>query len=162
MTTASIRNADGTHDRRLSSNRGNRAGARAERMRRHMWNPTEGMDQDQVDDFIYEACQDPVSFATKILGAQLFPRQEEMMWALCNYSRLAVAGCNASGKTFCIVPYPQWRLTVADAIEIIQIAPTESQSKGVYWTDMRRMYHGSVIAMELLDNAVMNLSLIHI
>ena len=155
MTTVQLRNADGSLDRRNSNNRGNRAGARAERMRRHMWNPTEGMTQDEVDEFVFNSCQDPVEFATKVLGAELFPRQIEMMEALQTYNRLAVAGCNASGKTFTIVPYSLWRLTMADAIEIIQIAPTESQSKGVYWTDMRRMYFGSVIAGELLENAEM-------
>lgn len=155
MTTVQYRNLDGSLDRRISGNRGNRAGARAERMKRHMWNPTEGMTQDEIDEFVYDACQDPKDFATKILGAKLFARQEEMLEALQRYNRLAIAGCNASGKTFIVVPYSLWRLTMADSIEIIQIAPTEAQSKGVYWTDMRRMYNGSVIAGQLLENAQM-------
>ena len=75
MTTAKFRNADGTLDRRISNNRGNRAGARMERMRRHMWNPTEGMTQEEIDDFIYQGCIDPVAFTTKILGAELFERR---------------------------------------------------------------------------------------
>ena len=150
------RNADGTLDRRLSRNRANAKGARQDRLTRFKEDPLEGMTEEEAEEWIYQSCLTPQTYAENILQCDVFPKQVEIMEAIQRYELLAIAGCNSSGKTFTLSPTSLWDLTVNDSIGILQIAPTGAQSKGVFWRDMRRLYRGSAIAQELLDHSEMH------
>ena len=115
-----------------------------------------GMSQTEIDAFIVKACSSAANFGRMILGCDIYPKQEDILNAMLIYERLAIAGCNSSGKTFSMTPYSLWKLTMQDEMAILQIAPTRDQSRGVYWRDMRRMYRGSSVAQALLANTEMH------
>ena len=118
--------------------------------------PIEQMNQEESDAFILEACSHPAKYADMILGVTLYPKQLEIMEAMLRYPKLAVAGCNSSGKTFTQSPFALWDLTMEDRIAIMEIAPTQNQSRGVFWRDMRGLYNNSPLAQSLLNNAEMH------
>ena len=131
---------------------------RRRRMRRggQIYDPTAGMTLEEAEEWTFTCLQDPADYWTEVLGLELYPKQREILAALQRYPRVAVHGCNSSGKTFSLTPYSLWRLTVAQRLAIMEIAPTGSQSRGVYWRDMRGVYRGSKLAQQLLGDAEMH------
>ena len=130
------------------------AGMRKERIGRGVgeqepWEDWEG----GFDGWLYEAMANPWNYGEMVLGVDIYPKQKEILEAALRYPWIAIAGCNSSGKTFSMTPFSLWKLTMAERVAILQIAPTRDQSKGVFWRDMRGLYRTSPMARELLGNA---------
>ena len=111
---------------------GNRSEARQRRLERSVKSFTE-MTQEEADAYMVDALSNPVSYAEKILGLDVYPKQKEILAALQRYPRVAVKGCNSSGKTYSMAMYILWALTVYDAQAVMDIAPTGNQSRHVHW-----------------------------
>ena len=114
------------------------------------------MSQADADALIARGISSPQRYWEDILGIPMYGRQGEILDAVENNPKVAIAGCNSSGKTFSMTPYSLWKLTTAEKVAIMEIAPTEKQSHGVYWRDMRGVYRSSPLAMFLLGKAEMH------
>ena len=68
--------------------------------------------------------RDPAEFARVVFGANLWPKQCEILDAAANHSRVAVKACHASGKTFAIALWVLWWLVAHEDGIVITTAPT--------------------------------------
>ena len=152
------RRASGASSRHRGENRRTERQERLARTEEQAFRQLGEMTQDEVNAYILKALESPANYGRMILGLDIFPKQEVILEAINRFPRTAIAGCNSSGKTFSVVVDVMWLLTVEDRIAILQIAPTESQSKGIFWREMRRLYTGSPLARQLLGNAEMRSS----
>ena len=117
---------------------------------------TAGMTQEQINELIAVGIKDPVEYARRILGVTIYPKQEEIARAVMRFSNVAAAGCNSSGKTFMMSPVALHGLTVEERLSVLQIAPSGTQSRKVFWTDMNGLYKDSELAQELLGYTEMH------
>lgn len=111
---------------------------------------------DDTDEYLKLALSSPVHYAEMILGLEVYPKQAEIMEAMHKYPRVAVKGCNSSGKTYSMTLYVLWALTVHDIMAVMDIAPTGAQSRHVHWQHMNSAYNRSPIAQDLLGNKDMH------
>ena len=85
--------------------------------------------------------EDPVNFVKKRLKAKLWTKQEEILRAVQDHTRVAVRSCNGSGKTFVAAHAVLWWLRCFPDSIVITTAPTEHQVRDVLWREIRRAYH---------------------
>ena len=117
---------------------------------------TAGWSQSAIDELVADGMRDPIAYARLILGVKVYPHQEKLARAVMRYPNVAAAGANASGKTFIMSPIALHGLTDEDRLSVLQIAPTGTQSRKVFWADMNGLYKDSDLARELLDNTEMH------
>ena len=77
------------------------------------------------------------------LGAKPWKKQEEILDAVRDNTRVAVRSCNGSGKTFIAAHAVLWWLMSFPDSLVITTAPTEHQVRDVLWREIRRVYHGN-------------------
>lgn len=80
-------------------------------------------------------------FVKDELHAKLWKKQEEILEAVRDNTRVAVRSCNGSGKTFIAAHAVLWWLTCFHDSIVITTAPTEHQVRDVLWREIRRAYH---------------------
>ena len=85
----------------------------------------------------------PVRFVRDKLGAKPWKKQEEILDAVRDNTRVAVRSCNGSGKTFIAAHAVLWWLMSFPDSLVITTAPTEHQVRDVLWREIRRVYHGT-------------------
>ena len=85
----------------------------------------------------------PVRFVRDKLGAKPWKKQEEILDAVRDNTRVAVRSCNGSGKTFIAAHAVLWWLMSFPDSLVITTAPTEHQVRDVLWREIRRVYHGN-------------------
>ena len=85
--------------------------------------------------------KDPVTFVKDELNAKLWEKQEEILEAVRDDTRVAVRSCNGSGKTFIAAHAVLWWLKCFPDSIVITTAPTEHQVRDVLWREIRRAYH---------------------
>ena len=83
---------------------------------------------------------DPVDFVSGQLNARLWAKQEEILEAVRDNTRVAVRSCNGSGKTFVAAHAVLWWLRCFPDSIVITTAPTEHQVRNVLWREIRRAY----------------------
>ena len=100
--------------------------------------------------------KDPVEFARRELGADLWNKQEEILEAVRDNTRVAVRSCNGSGKTFVAAHAVLWWLICFHDSIVITTAPTEHQVRDVLWREIRRVYRGfeDIMGGKLLRTAL--------
>jgi len=92
----------------------------------------------------------------RLLGAQPWFRQTEIMEAVRDHNRVAVRSCNGSGKTYIAAHVVLWWLMCFPDALVITTAPTEHQVRDVLWREIRRAYRGheSLIEGKLLRTSL--------
>ena len=84
---------------------------------------------------------DPVWFAHKILGTQLFECQQKVACAVRDYERVAVRSSHGTGKTFCVANVALWFLySFGPDAKVITTAPTWRQVETQIWAEIRRRH----------------------
>lgn len=81
---------------------------------------------------------DPDFFVRNILGTHLYPKQVEILEAVRSHRRVAVSGCNSSGKDFCsgrIIPW--WIYSWWDTAAVVIIGPSYRQVAEIVWRETR-------------------------
>jgi len=86
---------------------------------------------------------DPAQFARKILGQQLWSKQEEILASVARWPRTAVKACHASGKTFTAAALALWWITHRKNGIAVTTAPTWTQVERVLWGEIRNAMAGS-------------------
>ena len=99
------------------------------------------IDEQITEDQLISWQKDPVEFVTRRLNAKLWTKQEEILEAMRDNTRVAVRSCNGSGKTFIAAHAVLWWLTCFPDSIVITTAPTEHQVRDVLWREIRRAYH---------------------
>ncbi len=87
---------------------------------------------------------DPARFH-RIVGATTYPKQDEMIRAIFSSPRVAVVGCNSSGKDFEAARAALAWLTMHRRSKVIVIAPTHRQVQDVFWNEMRSAYRSKAV-----------------
>jgi hypothetical protein len=77
------------------------------------------------------------------LGGKPWGKQEEILAAVRDHSRVAVRSCNGSGKTYIAAYAVLWWLMCFDDALVITTAPTAHQVRDVLWREIRRAYRGN-------------------
>lgn len=83
--------------------------------------------------------EDPVGFAVHVLGLFLYPRQEEILRALCSSKkkRVAVRSGHKCGKSITAVVAALWTACCFPGARVILTAPTGRQVRDVLWKELR-------------------------
>lgn len=82
---------------------------------------------------------DPRLFGKLVLGVDLWPTQQEILWAIARHRRVAVKACHASGKTYAIaVAVLWWIINHPDGIAVTT-APTWVQVEKLIWGEIRQL-----------------------
>ena len=98
-------------------------------------------DKSITEDQLTSWQKDPIKFVKDELKARLWTKQEEILEAMRDNTRVAVRSCNGSGKTFIAAHAVLWWLTCFPDSIVITTAPTEHQVRDVLWREIRRAYH---------------------
>lgn len=68
---------------------------------------------------------------------KLWAKQEEILWAVRKYKRIAVKSCNSAGKTFTAADVAlDWLITNPESI-VVTTAPTFHQVETILWREIR-------------------------
>ena len=89
--------------------------------------------------------QDPVLFAKKILGHNVWSKQEEILRSVATHPRTVVKACHASGKTFTAAELVAWWITHRKNGIVITTAPTWAQVERVLWPEINKAVQDSKI-----------------
>jgi phage terminase large subunit len=81
--------------------------------------------------------RDPVLFARKVVGADLWKSQREILTAIARHSRVAVKACHSSGKTYAIALAALWWLTAHRDGIVVTTAPTWLQVEKIVWGEIK-------------------------
>lgn len=87
--------------------------------------------------------RDPVAFTHDILGVTgLYDKSIEIMEAIRDYPRVAVAACHSSAKTFTAANVFWWHQICFPPAKAVTTAPTERQVRDLLWAEIRQR-HGN-------------------
>lgn len=89
--------------------------------------------------FLKKVVRDPVLFAIKILGLNLWERQAEILKSVANHRRTAVKACHAIGKTFTLAIAVLWWLARHPDGIVLVTAPTQRQVRTQLWSEIHRL-----------------------
>jgi len=85
--------------------------------------------------------RDPVSFVECALGVTtLWDKQREILVALRDHPRVAVAACHNSGKTFAAACAAWWFAICFWPAKVITTAPTDRQVRQLLWSELRSLH----------------------
>ena len=97
--------------------------------------------------------QDPVAFASDVLGVQLWSKQCDVLRAVTAGRRVAVKSGNGLGKDFTAAVAILWYLGAHDPGIVLSTAPTFRQVRHVLWRQLHRLHRRAAgrLGGELLD-----------
>ena len=93
------------------------------------------MSEPQIDGYL-----SPLDFASNVLQAKLWSKQQEVLAALPEHRRLAVKSGNGLGKGFSAAVAVLWFLHCHDPAIVLSTAPTFRQVRHILWRQIRRLY----------------------
>jgi phage terminase large subunit len=100
---------------------------------------------------------DPVLFANRIFGAQLWEKQIEILRSIQKNRRTAVRACHSSGKTFVLAIAALWWLArYADGI-VLTTSSTFRQVKTQLWPEIHRLIAQAKVHYPALGNTELRL-----
>jgi phage terminase large subunit len=100
---------------------------------------------------------DPVFFANRIFGAQLWDKQIEILRSIQKSRRTAVRACHSSGKTYVLAIAALWWLArYADGI-VLTTSSTFRQVKTQLWPEIHRLIAQAKIDYPALGNTELRL-----
>ncbi len=86
---------------------------------------------------------DPVFFAQLILGIRPWSLQAEVLHALADHPRVAVAGAHGVGKGLTAAIAALWFLFTRPKAIVLSTAPTERQVRRLLWGEIHVRYHNA-------------------
>ena len=89
---------------------------------------------------IERARDDPAFFWDSVLGAEPYPKQLEIIQALKDHRRVAVVGCNGSGKDWMSARIMLWWQSVHYPAITVVVGPTHRQVSDIVWKEARSAY----------------------
>lgn len=101
--------------------------------------------------------EDPTVFARRVLKADLWSVQEEILRAVVRHKKVAVKACHASGKTFVAADLALWWLARYDDGKVITTGPTGDQVRELLWAEIH-----TALERSILDVPLANLTDIHL
>lgn len=97
----------------------------------------------QEREFLQKCREDPVFFAEKILGVNLWSKQKEILYSIRDHANTICISCNAGGKTFVTAVAVLWFLFAHKDSIVLTSAPTWRQVTSVLWAEISRLYLSS-------------------
>jgi phage terminase large subunit len=82
---------------------------------------------------------DPMLFARRILGLDLWAREIELLQSIKTNRRIAIKACHAVGKNFTLAIGALWWLTRYPDGIVLTTSPTERQVRTQLWSEIHRM-----------------------
>src|SRR6266404_3435905 len=92
-----------------------------------------------------QVIEDPFQFSKKILGHNIWSKQEEILRSVADHPRTAVKACHASGKTFTAAELAIWWVTSHKNGIAVTTAPTMTQVERLLWGEIRKAISTSKI-----------------
>src|SRR5579859_7523462 len=86
---------------------------------------------------VRKAIVDPVLFARRILGVELWERQVEILQSIRHNRKTAIKACNAAGKTFTLAVAALWYLARYKDGVVITTSATYRQVETQIWPVIR-------------------------
>src|ERR1700686_4646499 len=83
--------------------------------------------------------KDPVLFATRILGANLWEREVEILRSIKQRRHTAIKACHGVGKTFTLAHAALWWLARYEDRIVLTTAPTLRQVETQLWSELHRV-----------------------
>jgi hypothetical protein len=83
---------------------------------------------------------DPVGFATDVLGLALLPHQREILEAVRDHQQVAVRSGHKIGKTICAVVLALWWYCTRPDARVVATATTAAQIDKVFFRELRRRH----------------------
>jgi hypothetical protein len=83
--------------------------------------------------------RDPVRFAERILGVELWERQVEILESIRTRRRTAVKACHSAGKTFVLAVAALWWLARHREGIVLTTSPTQRQVRTQLWAEIHRL-----------------------
>jgi hypothetical protein len=100
---------------------------------------------------------DPVLFATAVLGIELWERQLEILRSIQNCRRTAIKSCHGAGKTYALAVAALWWLArYADGM-VLTTSSTFRQVKSQLWAEVHRLIAQARIPYPELKNTELRL-----
>lgn len=91
----------------------------------------------------------PIEFAERVLGVQLTQHQLYMLDAVVRHRRTAIAGCHASGKSFCAAVLAIWWAVRHKDARVLIISPTWMQVRSVLWHEIHSLLRNARMRLPL-------------
>ena len=85
------------------------------------------------------ARSEPLWFVEKVLGVQLWEKQQEILKALWSYREVNVQSCNGSGKSYLAAATALTYLYCYPGSKVITTAPTQRQIEEILWREIGKM-----------------------
>jgi phage terminase large subunit len=82
--------------------------------------------------------REPVRFASRICGAQLWSREAELLQSIAACRRTAVKACHGAGKTYTLALAVLWWLARYENGVVLTTSPTFRQVRTQLWTEIHR------------------------
>ncbi|MFO7325985.1 MAG: hypothetical protein DIU62_009735, partial [Pseudomonadota bacterium] len=96
--------------------------------------------QEVAETALAKAQSDPVWWVREILGDEPWEKQVEILEAVRDYKRTAVASCHAAGKSWIAARVALWFLYSHPYSIVATTAPSFRQVKRVLWQEIRRAH----------------------
>ncbi len=93
-----------------------------------------------------EDIKNPMRFARRVLGAQLYPKQQELLSAVARHPRVSVTGANGTGKDFAAAAAAWWWLVNFHRSIVVVMAPTFRQVNDIVFAEIRAAYGRKQVA----------------
>lgn len=122
-----------------------------------MMNPKEA---EAIVDRLKKYKKYPVEFAADVIGANLDPWQKEVLLALRDCQKVAVAGCTGIGKDYVSACAILWFLTVHPYCKIICTAVSENTLRDNIWAQLSELIRKSPLLQMLLKFTATKISVI--
>ncbi len=98
------------------------------------------MQTNDAQALVQRAQQDPVWWATAILGVDLWGKQREILESVRDHGRTAVRSAHGLGKTYIAAVTALWWLLSHPESIVISTAPTWPQVENLLWREIRRLH----------------------
>ncbi|MCK9569413.1 hypothetical protein M0R72_10785 [Candidatus Pacearchaeota archaeon] len=97
----------------------------------------------------------PDAFFVDVLGIQLFPKTEEIIWSVYENHDTSVKGVNKSSKTYTAAGIGHWWLSTLEDSILVTTAPSEEMVTNLYWRDFRAIHDNCAAqGKPLYDNPI--------
>lgn len=94
---------------------------------------------------VRDRMRDPEYFTRRILGAEIYAQQQQLLHAVATSSRVAVTGANGTGKDFMAARAILWWLVRYKPSKVIVTAPTWRQINDIIWNEMRAAFASKMV-----------------
>ncbi len=85
----------------------------------------------------------PIAFVEEVLDAKFYAKQAEMVLGVRDHPRVAVVGCNGSGKDYAAGRILLWWQSTRYPAVTVVIGPTHRQVHDILWKEVRSGYRSS-------------------